>query len=199
MEDYTQKTDSFDETIEHAEKVIDQLDELIDTHAAAPTTAAVPTTQAPTSGLPNGHVSQNISLPKAQLLSFAGELRDWARFNQFFEAMVHRNASLSDIQKLDYLFKALEGSTRECGQGFALSADNCTICRDRLKSRFANKELLQKRLISNLQRLQCSGQSLSDSHRFIDKAEAILAIQMADAKIAFQGFEQVVELLDVGK
>ena len=109
MEDYTQKTDSFDETIEHAEKVIDQLDELIDTHAAAPTTAAVPTTQAPTSGLSNGHVSQNISLPKAQLLSFAGELRDWARFNQFFEAMVHRNASLSDIQKLDYLFKALEG------------------------------------------------------------------------------------------
>ncbi|XP_053398141.1 uncharacterized protein LOC128556614 [Mercenaria mercenaria] len=53
-------------------------------------------------------------LPKLTLPTFDGDLTTWQTFWDSFESSVHLNASLSDVQKFNYLKSLLQGTASWC-------------------------------------------------------------------------------------
>lgn len=82
----------------------------------------------------------NTRLPKLTLRSFDGEITQWLPFWDSYQAAVHSNTSLSDVQKFTYLRSLLERSARESISGLSLSAANYTVAIEILQKRFGNKQ-----------------------------------------------------------
>ena len=75
-------------------------------------------------------------LPKLDLPQFTGNPLHWQSFWDCFEAAVHTNASLSEVQKLSYLRAQLHGDAARIIAGLQLSNDNYTHSVTLLKERF---------------------------------------------------------------
>ena len=61
-------------------------------------------------------------LPKLQLQPFNGELTAWTTFWDAYESAIHKNASLSDIDKFTYLRTLVTRSAKDAIAGLSLSA-----------------------------------------------------------------------------
>ena len=75
-------------------------------------------------------------LPKLDLPQFTGNPLHWQSFWDCFEAAVHTNTSLSEVQKLSYLRAQLHGDAARVIAGLQLSNDNYTHSVTLLKERF---------------------------------------------------------------
>ena len=87
------------------------------------------------------HSSTGISvkLPKLEIQSFSGEKLKWAEFWDSFEAAVHLNTSLSEVEKLNYLMSKLSGEAKNSASGIQLSNDNYQVAVKLLKERYGDK------------------------------------------------------------
>ena len=81
-----------------------------------------------------------VKLPKLQLKKFDGDHSKWTFFWDSFEASVHKNESLTAIDKFNYLNSLLERSAAEDISGLSLWASNYEEAIDILKARFGNKQ-----------------------------------------------------------
>ena len=79
-------------------------------------------------------------LPKLNLRSFDGDILQWLSFWDSFQAAVHSNTALSDVQKFTYLKSLVERTARDAISGLTLSADNYKEAVDILERRFGNKQ-----------------------------------------------------------
>ena len=66
----------------------------------------------------------SVKLPKLEIPSFSGEKLKWAEFWDSFEAAVHLNTSLSEVEKLNYLMSKLSGEAENSVSGIQLSNEN---------------------------------------------------------------------------
>lgn len=53
-------------------------------------------------------VNDSLKLPRITLPTFAGKYDEWAAFHNMFHSMIHQNASLPNVQKMQYLVSALK-------------------------------------------------------------------------------------------
>ena len=81
-------------------------------------------------------------LPKLTLRKFSGDPKSWQPFWDSFEAAVHNNSSLSNIDKFNYLKSLVEGNAASAIDGFALTADNYESAVKSLKDRFADPQII---------------------------------------------------------
>ena len=53
----------------------------------------------------NSHISTStrVKLPKLEVRKFSGKIQDWREFWDMFESAIHKNESLSDVDKFTYL------------------------------------------------------------------------------------------------
>ena len=65
-----------------------------------------------------------MKLPELNLKKFNGDPTKWCTFWDLFEATVHTNTALSDVERFTYLMSLLAGSAVEAVSGLALSAAN---------------------------------------------------------------------------
>ena len=65
-----------------------------------------------------------VKLPKICIKKFCGDPTVWQQFHETFEATVHRNERISDIEKFSYLKGYLTGAAEKCIEGLSLSNDN---------------------------------------------------------------------------
>ena len=63
-------------------------------------------------------VGSRAKLPKLTLRHFNGDMTQWSTFWDSFESAVHKNKSLSNIDKFNYLRSVLERSAKEAIAGF---------------------------------------------------------------------------------
>ena len=82
-----------------------------------------------------------VKLPKIFIKKFYGDPTTWQQFFEMFEATVHINESLSNIEKFSYLKGYLGGAAENCIDGLTLSNDNYEIAVNLLKERYANPQL----------------------------------------------------------
>ena len=82
----------------------------------------------------------SIRLPKLEIPSFSGEKLKWAEFWDSFEAAVHVNTSLSDVEKLNYLMSKLTGEAKNSVSGIFLSNENYQVAVELLKERYGDKQ-----------------------------------------------------------
>lgn len=82
---------------------------------------------------PHGH---HVKLPKLTIKPFGGEVTDWTSFWDPYEAAIHLNTEISDIDKFNYLRSLLEWSARDSISGLTLTAANYRKAVEILKRRF---------------------------------------------------------------
>ncbi|KAF0711208.1 DUF1758 domain-containing protein [Aphis craccivora] len=83
-----------------------------------------------------------VKLAALQIPQFSGAYTDWASFHDIFSALVHKNESLSDIQKFFYLRSSLSGDAENVINCLQTTADNYKVAWESLTERYDNKKVL---------------------------------------------------------
>ena len=83
-----------------------------------------------------------VKLPKICIKKFNGDPTAWQQFHETFEATVHKNDTLSAIEKFSYLKGYLSGTAEKCIEGISLSNDNYMQALGLLKERYGNPQLV---------------------------------------------------------
>ena len=84
-------------------------------------------------------------LPKLTTRPFNGDLTAWTTFWDSYESSIHKNSSLSDIDKFNYLRSLLEHTALESISGLTLTSTNYHEAIDILRKRFGNKQQIISR------------------------------------------------------
>ena len=88
----------------------------------------------------NTSKSASVRLPISEIPSFSGDKLKWTEFWDTFEASVHKNTSISDIEKLNYLLSKLSGEAKHSVSGILLSNENYSVVTDLLKERYGDSQ-----------------------------------------------------------
>ena len=80
----------------------------------------------------------SVRLPKLEIPPFNGDKLKWSEFWDSFNASVHKNTSISDIVKLNYLMSKLTGEARQAVSGILHSNENYSLVVELLKERYAD-------------------------------------------------------------
>ena len=75
-----------------------------------------------------------------EIPSFNGENLKWTEFLDSFEASIHENSTLSDIEKLSYLMSKLTGEAKSSVSGILLSNENYAVTVELLKERYGDTQ-----------------------------------------------------------
>ena len=88
------------------------------------------------------HTSTNSSvrLSKLEIPSLSGETLKWTEFWDSFASTIHRNTSLSDVEKLNYLMRKLSGQAETSVLGILLSSENYAVSVELLKGRYGDTQ-----------------------------------------------------------
>ncbi|XP_040076990.1 uncharacterized protein LOC120848986 [Ixodes scapularis] len=113
------------------------------------------TPQPPRSGgnKDNSSYLTGIKLPKLQLLQFQGELTEWQPFWEQFDVAVHRNTSLSEPEKFQYLRSLLVGPAASMISGLQATAACYQDAVEMLTERFGDKQRIEREYLGRLRRL----------------------------------------------
>ena len=92
-----------------------------------------------------------IKLPKISLKIYDGSLFTWNNFRSQFEAAIHINRDISEIQMFTYLKSFSTGEAESAIQRLTLVKENFQTAVDALNSRFGNK---QSRISAHMKELR---------------------------------------------
>ena len=92
----------------------------------------------------------NLKLPKLELPKFYGDVMKFQNFWDQFEAAVHTNETLPDVQKFTYLRSVLGGVAYQTIEGFEITGANYSHAVDTLKHRFGRKRLVISSLVKSI-------------------------------------------------
>ena len=83
-----------------------------------------------------------VNLPKIHIKKFCGDTTLRRQFYETYEATVHKNEKISDIEKFSYLKGYLTGAAEKCIEGLSLSNDNYKQMLNLLKERYGHPQLV---------------------------------------------------------
>ena len=90
----------------------------------------------------SSRVRTGVKLPKIVFKKFNGEPINWQQFSDTFDATVHKNETLSDIEKFTYLKGYVEGPAAKRIEGIMLTNENYKEARELLIERYGNPQLI---------------------------------------------------------
>ena len=111
-------------------------------------------------------------LPKLSIPTFAGDALQWQSFWDCFEAAVHRNPSITGVQKLNYLRAQLQGTALRVIAGFPLTNENYNHSIALLKERYGDIHKLTDAHMQALVELKNPSNTLSSLQSFHDSVES---------------------------
>ena len=91
-----------------------------------------------------------VKLPKLSIRPFEGDITQWTGFWDSFNSAIHTNASLTNIDKFNYLRSLLKSTAREAISGLTLTEANYGEAISVLKRRFGNKQQIISRHMDTL-------------------------------------------------
>ena len=95
-----------------------------------------------------------IKLPKLTIPPFEGDITQWMPFWDSYDSAIHKNSSLTGIDKFNYLRSLLKGDAREAISGLMLTTANYDEAIAILKKRYGNKQAIVSRHMDALMALQ---------------------------------------------
>ena len=118
-------------------------------------------------------IKLGVSLPKVVVKKFTGDSTFWQQFWDTFEATVHENEILSEIEESSYLKGFLGGAAERCIDGIPLTKYNYSVATSLLHERYGNKQLIIATHMSKLLKLEKvkNGRSSKEVRDFFDKIE----------------------------
>ncbi len=110
----------------------------------------------------------NARLPKLILPKYKGEVTKWHSFWDSFKAAVHENATLSAIEKFNYLISLLEGTASRAIQGLTLTEANYQSAIEILQERFGKPQQIISAHMDELLKIQgCNDADRHNSLRYV--------------------------------
>ena len=91
--------------------------------------------------------------PKLVLKKFRGDLLEWNQFRETYEATIHQNIRISNLQKCSYLANYLDSSAKQVIGGFPVTNEAYKEAFTLLKSRYGNPQLIISSHMNNLIKL----------------------------------------------
>ena len=88
----------------------------------------------------SGSSTRQARLPELILPPFNGDIANWLSFWELYDAVVHSNSELTDVQKFSYLKSLVEGVAKEAIEGLSLSADSYREAVYILNKRFGKRQ-----------------------------------------------------------
>jgi transposase InsO family protein len=110
-------------------------------------------------------------LPKLSLPTFDGDVAKWQSFWDSYEAAVHLNQTLSDVQKFNYLRSLLENTAYSAIDGFPLTNANYKNAIDLLHERFGQSHKIIDSYMQSLLDLPIPNNSVTSLRSFHDRME----------------------------
>ncbi|XP_045477885.1 uncharacterized protein LOC123683032 [Harmonia axyridis] len=107
-------------------------------------------------------LTPNIRLPQIEIKKFRGDYTQFATFLDVFDALVHNNQSLTEIEKFNYLISSLEGPPLSLVRTLPMTSDNYQIAYDSLVNRFSNERLRAQahwNAIESTGKINCNNQT----------------------------------------
>lgn len=93
-----------------------------------------------TTEAPRNPSSQAVKLTKLNPKKFCGDFKDWVPFWEQYRTLIHENASLTTIDKFNYLESVLVGRAFETLAGLAPTEANYNLAIAVLKEKYGNHE-----------------------------------------------------------
>ncbi|XP_062602802.1 uncharacterized protein LOC134264528 [Saccostrea cucullata] len=112
-----------------------------------------------------------VKLPKFELHSFNGDKLKWKEFWDSFEASVHKNTRLSNIEKFNYLKSKMEGKAQSAISGLMLSRENYDVALSILKERFGDVQSVINKHYVDLINIKPALNNTSSLRRLFDDLE----------------------------
>jgi hypothetical protein len=118
-----------------------------------------------------------VALPTMSLPSFDGSWEQWLSFYQRFDSLIHSNASLSPIQKFQYLNSCVTGEASSVIKSLGITTENYPIAIALLKERYDDQRLIIKNHIRALFDLpNVTKDSPASLRQLIDKVDLHLKV-----------------------
>ena len=103
---------------------------------------------------------KGVKLPKLDVPTFDGDILNWRQFWEQFSVSVHDRRTLSDAEKLAYLWHAVKsGSAKSAIEGLSQSGNNYHEAIDCLRSRYDRPRLIHRAHVQKI----VNAPSLKDS------------------------------------
>lgn len=120
---------------------------------------------------PNNSIAfSGIALPPITLPEFDGNEMQWASFRDTFEALIHNNSEIMEIQKFHYLRASLKGDAAKLLQSIPLRTSNYQIAWKALVDRYANDYLHKKRHLQAMLSVHIVSKETNASlHKLVDE------------------------------
>lgn len=126
------------------QETVDILATALEDLKAPSTSSNAPAPLPHTSSKPSSH------LPQMTLPSFDGALTMWENYRDQFHALIHRDTSLTESEKMHYLKSSLTGEALRAISHLSITDTNYDIAWRILMSRYENKRRLITRHVSTL-------------------------------------------------
>ncbi|XP_055632944.1 uncharacterized protein LOC129773372 [Toxorhynchites rutilus septentrionalis] len=112
----------------------------------------------------------HLRLPQIDLPKFNGDFSKWLSFRDTYTSMVHSNADISTVAKLQYLIQSLEGEARKPFESVDIEADNYGAVWDALLKRYDNRRFLKKQLFRSIYDFSSlKRESANELHELVDE------------------------------
>ena len=98
----------------------------------------------------DSHQSSNLKLPRIELPKFSGDVLKFQNFWDQFEAAVHDNDDLPNVQKFTYLRSVLTGNALQTIEGFEVTGANYQLAVECLKHRYGRKRVVISSLVKSV-------------------------------------------------
>ena len=112
-----------------------------------------------------------VRLPRLDLPTFSGNALEWQPFWDGFDAAVHTNPAISEVQKLNYLRSLIKGEASQVIAGFPLTSDSYEHSLALLKDRYGTPYKLIMAHMQAFVYLSSPPNTLSGLQQFHDTVE----------------------------
>ena len=139
-----------------------------------PSSLPPPTDPGAGGATPSSSTAPHVKLPKLSIKKFNGDLTKWVTFWDSFDSSIHKNPSLSNVDKFNYLNSFLESAAAESIAGLTLTSANYEEAVATLKRRFGNTQLIVNKHMDALLNLPAvnSHHDLKGLRHLYDSVEA---------------------------
>ncbi|VDL63615.1 unnamed protein product [Nippostrongylus brasiliensis] len=126
-----------------------------------------------------------VDLPPIPIPTFDGKISEFENFWALFNANIH-SQSLTNLQKFNYLLKALRGSAREAIRRYPITEENYLPALNLLSAKFGDKGKLVRMLQYKLDAAKARGNQISHQRQLVDYLIAIV-VQLQQNGVNLKG------------
>lgn len=147
---FTQNTyDIFEDNYVEYKAALREVIERLSPSAASSSAPATDTAAAAAPGS-SAEIKSEVKLPQINLPTFSGRYEEWQTFYDMFSSLIHKNQSITAVQKLHYLKSYLTGEAKNLLSNFSTTEANYEEAWKQLVKRYNNKRYNSNAILRSL-------------------------------------------------